>query len=97
MHDAQQARNQRVAIGQLPPPKFSQTYVFVGCSTKLHHFAPPKYQLVAALMPSNIKKICSFFQKGKCARKIFIVFVTLSDLNRTSNRAVTHTYKMHEN
>jgi len=33
----------------------------------------------------------------KCARKIFIVFVTLSDLNKTSNRAVTHTsYKMHE-
>ena len=30
--------------------------------------------------------------------KTFIVFVTLSDLNKTSNRAVTHTfYKMHEN
>ena len=48
-------------------------------------------------MPSSIKKICSFVNKRKCARKIFIVFVTLSDLNKTSNRAVTHTYKMHEN
>ena len=45
----------------------------------------------------NIQKICSFFKKRKCARKIIIVFVTLSDLNKTSNRAVTHTYKMHEN
>jgi len=50
------------------------------------------------MMPSSIKNICSFFKKWKCARKIFIVFVTLSDLNKTSNRAVTHTsYKMHEN
>jgi len=30
-------------------------------------------------------------------KKIFIVFVTLSDLNKTSNRAVTDTYKMHGN
>jgi len=30
-------------------------------------------------------------------KKIFIVFVTLSDLNKTSNRVLTHTYKMHEN
>jgi len=45
-------------------------------------------------MPSGIKKICSFFKKRKCASKIFIVFLTLSDLNKTSNRAVTHTYKM---
>jgi len=29
--------------------KFSQTYVFVRCSNKLHHFPPLKYQLVAAL------------------------------------------------
>jgi len=50
-----------------------------------------------AVMPSCIKKICSFFKKWKCARKIFIVFVTLSDLNKTSNRAVAHTsYKMDE-
>jgi len=28
----------------------------------------------------------------------FVVFLTLSNLNKTSNRAVTHTsYKMHEN
>ena len=48
------------------------------------------------MMPSGIKKICSFFKKWKCARKIFIVFLTLSDLNKISNRAVTHTsYKMH--
>jgi len=49
------------------------------------------------MTPSSIKKICSFFKKRKCARKILIVFVTLSDLNKTSNLAVTHTsYKMHE-
>jgi len=49
-------------------------------------------------MPSSIKKICSFFKKSKCARKIFVVFLTLSDLNKTSNRAVTHTScKMDEN
>ena len=29
----------------------------------------------AFTMPSSIKKICSFFKKRKCARKIFIVFV----------------------
>jgi len=46
-----QAYNQRGAIGKLPPLKFSQTYVFVRYSSKLHHFAPTprKYQLVAAL------------------------------------------------
>ena len=38
-----------------------------------------------------------FLKKRKCARKIFIFFATLSDLNKTSNRVVTHTYKMHEN
>jgi len=56
-------------------------------------------------------KICSIFKEQKCARKNyltipcniyrtlqFIAFVTLSDLNKTSNHAVTHTsYKMHEN
>jgi len=56
-------------------------------------------------------KICSIFKQRKCARNIFsyrtlqhihrtlqfIVFLTLSNLNKTSNRAVTHTsYKMHE-
>jgi len=30
----------------------------------------------ACMMPRCIKKICSFFKKWKCARKIFIVFVT---------------------
>jgi len=50
-----------------------------------------------AWCPVALKKICSFVNKRKCARKIFIIFVTLSDLNKTSNRAVTHTYKMHEN
>jgi len=48
------------------------------------------------MMPSSIEKICSFFKKRKCARKILIVFVTSSDLNKTSNLAVTRTYKMHE-
>jgi len=47
----------------------------------------------ACMMPSNIKKICSFFKKTKRARKIFIVFVTFSDLSNISNRAVTHTHK----
>jgi len=27
---------------EIDPPKFSQTYVFVRYSNKLHHFAPPK-------------------------------------------------------
>jgi len=50
------------------------------------------------MMTSSIKKIYSFFKQRKCARKIFIVFVTLSDLSKTSNRAVSHiSYKMHEN
>jgi len=40
------------------------------------------------MMPSSIKNICGFFKKRKSARKIFIVFVRLSDLNRTSNRVV---------
>jgi len=30
-----------------------------------------------------------------CKEKIIVV--TLINLNKTSNRAVTHTYKMHEN
>ena len=45
----------------IAPPKFSQTYVFVGCSKKWGHFAPPpptrKYQLVAALT-SHKNKNC---------------------------------------
>jgi len=49
------------------------------------------------MMPSSIKNICSFVKKRKCARKIFIVFVTLSNLNKTSNRAVSYTsYEMQE-
>jgi len=51
----------------------------------------------AAWITSSIKNICSFFKKRKCSRKIFIVFVTLSNLNKTLNRSVTHTYKMREN
>ena len=43
------------------------------------------------MMPSNIKKICSFFKKRKCTRKIFIVFATLSNLNKTLNGAVLYT------
>jgi len=49
------------------------------------------------MMPSCIKQICSFFKKRKCARKIFIVFVTLSDLNKISSLPITHnSYEMHE-
>jgi len=40
------------------------------------------------MMLSSIKKICSFFKERKCARNIFIVFVTLSNLNKTSH--LTH-------
>jgi len=60
------------------------------------------------------EKVCSIFKERKFARKIysyqtlpydiiyrtlqFIVFLTLSNLNKTSKRAVTHaSYKMHEN
>jgi len=50
------------------------------------------------MMPSNIEEICNFYKERKCARKIFIVFVTLSNLKKTSHRAVNHTsYQMHEN
>jgi len=48
------------------------------------------------MMPSSIKMVCSFFKQRKCAKVIFIVFVTLSVLNKTSNRAVTYAYKMHD-
>jgi len=51
----------------------------------------------ARMFHNNNKKICSFLKTRKCARKIIIVLVTLSALNKTSNRAVTHTYKTHEN
>jgi len=51
----------------------------------------------AGMMPSSIEKICSFYKGRKCAIKLFIVFVTLSTLKKTSNRAINHTsYKMHE-
>jgi len=50
------------------------------------------------MMPSSIKKICSFHKERQRARKIFNAFVTLSNLNKTSNHAVNGTsYKMHEN
>jgi len=50
------------------------------------------------MMRSSIEKICSFYKEQKCARKIFIAIVTLSNLKKTSNHAVNHTsYKMHEN
>jgi len=42
------------------------------------------------MMLSSIKKICSFFKKRKCARKIFIVFVTLSYLNNIKLRCNPH-------
>ena len=37
----------------------------------------------AGMMRSSIEKICSFYKERKCARKIFIVFVTLSNLKKT--------------
>jgi len=33
---------ERGQSGNCLPPKFSQTYVFVWCSNKLHHFALPE-------------------------------------------------------
>jgi len=48
-------------------------------------------------MTPSVKRFVDFAKKRKCARKILIVFVTLSDLNKTTNRAVTHTsYKINE-
>jgi len=50
------------------------------------------------MMASRIKKSCSCFKKTEmCKKNIYIVFETLSDLNKTSNPAVTNTYNMHEN
>jgi len=52
---------------------------------------------VNARCPVALRRFGAFSSKRKCARKIFIVFVTLGDLNKTSNRTVTHTsFKMHE-
>jgi len=34
-------------------------------------------------MPSSIENLCSFFKEQKCGRKIFIIFVTLSNVNMT--------------
>jgi len=60
----------------------------------------------------SVAKDLKHFKEQKCARKVFsyntlqytyrtlqfIVFLRLSNLNKTSNRAVTHTsYKIHEN
>jgi len=50
------------------------------------------------MMRSSIEKIYSFYKERKCARKILMVFVTLSNVKKASNLAVNHTsYKMHEN
>jgi len=52
---------------------------------------------VYASCPAAMKRFGAFSKQRKCARKIFIVFITLGDLNKTSNRALTHTsFKMHE-
>jgi len=50
------------------------------------------------MMLSSIKKICSFFKERKRARNIFIVFVTLSNLNKTSHRtrAAVQLFKEHD-
>jgi len=37
------------------------------------------------MMRSSIENICSFYKEQKCTRKIFIVFITLSILKKTSN------------
>ena len=92
-----------------PPPTNSKYRVKSFCEVGYTSFRPNVFAVdkricmeilvgggVACMIPSSIKKICNFFKKWKCARKIFIVFVMLSDLNKTSNRAVTHTYNMYE-
>ena len=93
-----------------PPPTNSEnrlkSFCEVGCATfRPNVFAAGKRISMEILVgvglhawcPVELKRFVAFFIKRKCARKIFIVFVTLSDLNKTSNRAVSHTYKMHEN
>jgi len=53
---------------------------------------------MAPVVVKGLKRFVAFSKKRKCASKIFIVFAAFSELNKTSNRAVTHTsYKMHEN
>ena len=49
-----------------------------------------------AWCPVACKRFVALSKKRKFAKEIFIVFVTLSVSNKTSNRAVTYTYKMHE-
>ena len=93
-----------------PPPTNSKNILKSFCEVGYTNFRPNVFSAdkrisveilggvgLHALMPIFIKKIRSFFKKRKCARKVFIVLVMLSDLNKTSNRAVTHTYKMDEN
>jgi len=93
-----------------PPPTNSKYRLKWFCEVGYANFRPNVFGVgkrisveilvgvgATCVMPSSIKKIRSFFEKRKCSRKIFIVFATLSDLNKTSNRAVTHTsYEMHE-
>jgi len=50
------------------------------------------------MMRSSTEKNCSFYKERKLQEKIFIVFLTLSNLKKTLNCAVNHTsYKLHEN
>jgi len=76
-----QCRGQQGEIEMMHPPPGKRISILVG----------------VGLVPSSIENICSCYKERKCARKIFIVFVTLSNLKKTSSRAVNHTYKIHEN
>jgi len=93
-----------------PPPINSKNRLKSFCKVDYANFRPNIFAAgkriitgdfgrggAACMMPSSIKKICSFFIQRIYARIICIVFVTLSNLNKTSNRAVAHTYEMHEN
>ena len=93
-----------------PPPANSKNRLKSFCEVGYAHFRPnvfaPGKRIsmeilvgvgVHAWCPAALKRFGAFSKKRKCARKIFIVFVTLGDLNKTSNRAVTHTsFKIHE-
>jgi len=49
-HDKTQARNQRGAVGQLPPKNFHKRMYLLGAPTSYIILPPRKYQLVAALI-----------------------------------------------
>ena len=92
-----------------PPPTNSKYKVKSFCEVGHANFRPNVFgagkrismeDLVGvglhAWCPVALKRFVTFSKNGNVQEKIFIVLVTLSDLKKTSNRAVNHTsYKMH--